>query len=264
MSEQIARPHVQQALASVTAEMKGVGKDQHNKEQNYDFRGIDDMLKVLHPLLGKHGVVIVPDVAERLYEERVSNRGATGHCSHLHVRYRIYGPAGDFVEASTWGEGLDYGDKATNKAMTAAYKYLLFELFAISDPTEDPDRESPEGGKPRRAARAAEVSPEDQVKVDYLRDEVRRMLRDMATTYKPTKAEMEAAGSPEAVHALVLEAYTRFRADEDAALRGKEPGELPLQPGDEAPILVGCPRCAVKVPTGELAEHLGIEHEGEK
>ena len=42
-------------------------------------------------------------------------------------------------------------------------------------------------------------------------------------------------------------------------------GELPLQPGDEAqPIMVSCPRCSVKVPTGELAEHLGIEHEGEK
>ena len=110
----------------------------------------------------------------------------------------------------------------------------------------------------------APTPPEDQVRADYLREEVRWMLRNIPQARKPTKKEMEAAGDPEAVHALVLAAYEASRAEEDAALRG-EPGELPLKPGDDVhPLLVSCPRCGEKVPTGELAEHLGIEHEGEK
>ena len=63
---------------------------------------------------------------------------------------------------------------------------------------------------------------------------------------------------------LTPEEYASVTVQEPAeATPALEAGELPLRPGDEAlPIMVTCPRCAVKVPTGELAEHLGIEHEG--
>jgi hypothetical protein len=36
--------------------------------------------------------------------------------------------------ARTFGEAMDSGDKATNKAMSAAYKYVTFQTFCI--PTE--------------------------------------------------------------------------------------------------------------------------------
>ena len=128
----------------------------------------------------------------------------------------------------------------------------------------EPHPESAEVPPEAEIEARAEAPREDEARTTYLRDEVRRMLRDMPTSRKPTKKAMEAAGDPEAVHALVLAAYESSRAEEDAALRG-EPGELPLGAGDAVPsILVGCPRCGEKVPTGELAEHLEIEHEGEK
>ena len=148
---------VHQAIGSIIADFEGVGKNQRNKEQGYNFRGIDDVLKVLHPLMGTHGVFMVPDVLEREYEERVSKSGTVGHCCHLHVKFTVYGPEGDSVELSTWGEGLDYGDKSTNKAATSAYKYALFELFAVSDPADDADHETPEGGRTesRSASRPA-------------------------------------------------------------------------------------------------------------
>ena len=139
-----AVPAVHQAISAVMLEMEGVGKNQRNKEQGYNFRGIDDVLKVLHPLLAKHGVVIVPNVIDREVEERTAKSGAKGFVAYLHVEYTIYGPNGDSFTASTWGEGLDYGDKATNKAMTAAFKYLLFEVFAVADPEDDADHSTPE------------------------------------------------------------------------------------------------------------------------
>ena len=41
---------------------------------------------------------------------------------------------GSVHTARTFGEAMDSGDKATNKAMSAAYKYACFQTFAI--PTE--------------------------------------------------------------------------------------------------------------------------------
>lgn len=145
------------------------------------------------------------------------------------------------AETSAWGRAIVAALRSESKSVASAEEVR----------NRKADREQP-----------APVPPEDQVRIDYLRDEVRQMLREIPMARKPTKKAMEAAGSPEDVHALVKAAYEASRAEEDAALRG-EPGELPLKPGDDVqPLLVSCPRCAVKVPTGELAEHLGIEHEG--
>ena len=67
----------------------------------------------------------------------------------------------------TFGEAMDSGDKATNKAMSAAYKYAALQAFAI--PTEgDNDTENhtheiqPEQQKP-----TFEKIPENQV-IDFI------------------------------------------------------------------------------------------------
>jgi hypothetical protein len=137
---------IHQAVSAIIGEMSGIGKNQRNKDQGYNFRGIDDVLKELHPLFARHGVFFAPTVLERIYEERISAKGNVGHICHLHVAYKVYGPMGDFIEISTWGEGLDYSDKCTNKAMTAAFKYAMFELFAIADPDDDADHNTEDGG----------------------------------------------------------------------------------------------------------------------
>lgn len=62
------------------------------------------------------------------------------------MKYDICAEDGSRVSSIIYGEGMDMGDKATNKAMAIAYKYLCFQVFCI--PTEemtDPDAESLEG-----------------------------------------------------------------------------------------------------------------------
>lgn len=155
---------VHQAIGEIIAELEPVGKTGYNREQKYAFRGIDAVLQALHPLLARFGVFIVPDVLEHRYEERTSKSGTVGHCALLHVAFTIYGPTGDSISLSTWGEGLDYSDKATNKAMTAAFKYALFQTFAICDPAEDGDSYTPEG----QGQRQLEPPPRAAALVDYL------------------------------------------------------------------------------------------------
>jgi hypothetical protein len=119
-------------VGKVLADLPAIGKNQRNGQQGYSFRGIDDVLDALNPILSDYGVFILPSVLERVAEVRTTNNNKPLYTVHLHVAFRIYGPGGDHVEGSAWGEGTDSGDKATSKAMTMAFKYFLFEAFAIS------------------------------------------------------------------------------------------------------------------------------------
>lgn len=169
---------VHEALGRILAELPAIGKTQENKEQHFMFRGIDDVLNALNPLLSKYGVFYVPDVLDRVPSLRTTRGGGTMYEVNLHVRFTFYGPAGDSVQASGWGEGTDMGDKSTNKAMTNAMKYVLFQTFAIATAEQsemDNDRTSPEpttaGGPP-----PAEVVPATEKQVVAILDRLRPLL----------------------------------------------------------------------------------------
>lgn len=125
---------------------EGITKNRKNTQQNYNFRGIDDVYNALSPLLAKHGLCILPRILTRHCEERQTKSGGT--MSYVTVEAEF-----DFVCAKdgsshvvrTFGEAMDSADKATNKAMSAAYKYAAFQAFAI--PTEgdnDADAHTPQ------------------------------------------------------------------------------------------------------------------------
>jgi hypothetical protein len=127
-------PAVYSAIAAVMGDLakSGISKDQTNTFDKYKFRGIDDVYNALAPLLSKHGLLILPRVTERTSEERTSKNGGAVFYVTVAVEF-------DFVAASdgsthtirAYGEAMDRGDKGTNKAMTAAYKYACFEAFCI-------------------------------------------------------------------------------------------------------------------------------------
>ena len=129
--------NVYQAINAVQADLvkSGIGKDSTNTYDNYKFRGIDAVYNALSPLLAKHGLCVLPRMVSRICEERASQKG--GALFYVTVEAEF-----DFVSAEdgskhtvrTFGEAMDRGDKATNKAMSAAYKYAAFQAFAI--PTE--------------------------------------------------------------------------------------------------------------------------------
>lgn len=136
-----------QRMIHVINELPAIGKTQRNREQGFMFRGHDDVMNALNPLLAKWGVFVVPDVLERETNTRQTSRGSTMYEVNLHVRFTFYGAAGDSFTASGWGEGTDMGDKATNKAMTGAMKYVIAQTFALATAETsdaDSDHTSPE------------------------------------------------------------------------------------------------------------------------
>lgn len=134
---------VYKAINAVQSELakEGITKSRRNQQQGYNFRGIDDVFNALSPLLAKHGLCIMPRILSRECVERQTAKG--GLLFYVTVEAEF-----DFISAEdgskhtvrNYGEAMDSADKATNKAMSAAYKYAALQTFAI--PTEadnDPD-----------------------------------------------------------------------------------------------------------------------------
>ena len=150
---------VYKAINAIQADLakEGITKNRKNQQQGYNFRGIDDVFNALSPLLAKHGLCILPRILTRHCDERQSKNG--GVMSYVTVEAEF-----DFVCASdgskhvvrTFGEAMDSADKATNKAMSAAYKYAAFQAFAI--PTEgdnDADAHTPQPAPKQHPPRQA-------------------------------------------------------------------------------------------------------------
>ena len=146
------------AICAVMEDIGAVGKNGINKTQGFKYRGIDAVMNALSPAMIKHKVFCVPELLEQTREERQSAKGNLLIYSICRMRYRFFTTDGSFVDAVTVGEGMDSGDKATNKAMAVAFKYACFQTFCI--PTEelmdDPDKESPEAKGRKKPAKATE------------------------------------------------------------------------------------------------------------
>lgn len=134
------------AIADVTSDLAaiGVGKTRYNEQQRYRFRGIDDVFNALAPLLAKHRLSIIPRMLTRSVIERTTKSGGVLFYVTVEAEFTFAADDGSTVIARTFGEAMDSGDKATNKAMSAAYKYAALMTFAIPTEAHDPDAETHE------------------------------------------------------------------------------------------------------------------------
>ena len=125
------------AISEVAKELAqiGIAKSSKNQMQGFNFRGIDAVYNALAPLLAKHQLCILPRCIERICVERTNAKGTALFYVTVKAEFDIVAIDGTKHTVSTYGEAMDSGDKATNKAMSAAYKYAAFQTFCI--PTEE-------------------------------------------------------------------------------------------------------------------------------
>ena len=149
-----------------------IGKDSVNKTQGFKYRGIDAVYNALNPVMSDLGLFITPEILDHRREERrthkVDNNGNNYESvlmfSILTIKYTMYAPDGSNVSCVVVGEGMDSGDKASNKAMSIGLKYACFQLFMI--PTEDlvdPDAECHEVTSGARTPAAPKQAKQETV-----------------------------------------------------------------------------------------------------
>ena len=188
---------IYEAINNVMQEIGVVGKGKKS-QQGYMYRGIDAVMNALSPALIKHKVFVVPEVLEQTREERQTSKGGLLIYSICKIKYTFYDASdGSYVEAVVIGEGMDSGDKATNKAMSIAFKYACFQVFCI--PTEemiDPDQEGHDVA-PKQESQGTSQGTQDapqepkkasQKQIDYIM-QIAQDIDGMLKYYKIDKIE---------------------------------------------------------------------------
>ncbi len=156
-----------QKMAAITAELKAVEKDltvQTTKSSSYKAVSEKAILDAVKPLEEKYGVYSFPVSREVLesnliqsdsvYEDAKGNKTTTGKTSYMTRIKTVYRFVNvdrpeDFLETTTFAEGIDSQDKGSGKAMTYSDKYALMKSYKIStgeDVDEGTDAEVLEKG----------------------------------------------------------------------------------------------------------------------
>lgn len=143
------KKNIFETINAVMEEIGAVGKNSRNEKQKYMYRGVDDVMNALNPAFTKHKLFMVPEVVSQKREERQTANEKNLIYSVLSVKYTFYAEDGSSIYTIVPGEGMDSGDKASNKAMSAAFKYACFQTFCIpTEEMQDPDAETPPPSKP--------------------------------------------------------------------------------------------------------------------
>ncbi len=167
------------AVCAVTAGIDAVPKTRDAREGNYKYRGIDDVIQALHPLLAEHSVVILPCLRMWSSDEWTGYKHGEFNPwtrTSVLVDYQVIGPDGCTVVMTAVGEGIDNSDKGVGKAMSYAFKAFVSQLFSI--PTDDPAMDNEHAAAPAEDD-AAEVTR----RMDDLRTRCRELVETLDTNF---------------------------------------------------------------------------------
>lgn len=146
------------------SEIGHIAKDQKNTHQRFNFRGIDQFMNKLNPILVANKVVIQTECLEsnismETTTDKHGNPRLQSHCI-VKMKYSFFCcEEGDKFTCIFPGEAIDFGDKSMNQAMSVALKYCIAQTFCVptEDTSDDPDAKSPQHGNPAPKKQDEEV-----------------------------------------------------------------------------------------------------------
>ena len=153
--------NIYKKMSAITAELTAVAKNLNVGigKAAYKAVGEADVLAAVKPLEEKHGVYSYPysrKIAEAdlvtttsEYQGKVTEK--TNRYLRIETVYRFVNidNPDEYIDITTYGDGIDSQDKAVGKAMTYSDKYALLKAYKIIT-GEDPDQFNLEEGKTER------------------------------------------------------------------------------------------------------------------
>jgi hypothetical protein len=113
---------IHSAMLAVMADVPAISKDKLNQGQGFKFRGIDQVYSALHGIMSRHGIYMTSEVLNATSEDRQTKGGNSLIYRIITIRYTFHAADGSSVSTEVVGEGMDSGDKASNKAFAVAHK----------------------------------------------------------------------------------------------------------------------------------------------
>lgn len=192
-----------QRVSAITAELRTVAKNltvQTGKNNSYKAVSERDILDAVKPLEEKYGVYSYPvrrNVLEsNLLESENSFTDAKGNTTvtkkttfmtRIDTVYRFVNidKPDEYIDTTTFAEGIDAQDKGSGKAMTYADKYALMKAYKIST-GDDPDQTASEDTEYKKATPTQKPAPKPKTPRDLLIDKLNEKGIDI-TVYAQEK-----------------------------------------------------------------------------
>lgn len=140
-----------QAWSRVRRDVRAIGKGERYSANGtqYMFRGVETAINAFSPVTLRHGVNVIPVEKSTEYFETNTSRGNRQVDCRVTVKWRIYGPNGDYFESASCGQALDTQDKACAKAQSVAFRVFLYEAGMIPTHEVDPEYTAHDRGEAR-------------------------------------------------------------------------------------------------------------------
>ena len=155
-----------QKLSAITAELSTVAKNLEVGfgQSKYKAVGEADVLRAVKPLEEKHGVYSYPCSRQIIESGTIENAGQNGTVKkslfeRIETVYRFVNTENpsEYIDITTYGDGIDSQDKSVGKAMTYADKYALLKAYKIIT-GDDPDQEESGDLKSQNIQKSAKPS----------------------------------------------------------------------------------------------------------
>ena len=59
---------IYQAIIGVMSDIGVIGKEKRNTQQGFKYRGVDDVMNALQPVMVQHGLFVVPEIIDQKRE----------------------------------------------------------------------------------------------------------------------------------------------------------------------------------------------------
>ena len=170
-----------QRLSAITLELSTVAKNLEvgTGKSQYKAVGEADVLREVKPLEAKHGVYSYP-YSRRIIEsgtienekidyqtkEKIVQKSLFERIETIYRFVNVDNPT-EYIDITTYGDGIDIQDKSVGKAMTYGDKYALMKAYKIITGV-DPDAKPSESLKGLQTKPAKPVSEETIAKCNEL------------------------------------------------------------------------------------------------
>lgn len=123
--------NIYQKIHAIMADIDYIQKGPKKAAGMYTYVSHDAVSEAIHPLLVKHGVVVIPSVKEMHQDGNRTSMIVT-------VKFVNIDKPDDCFVVESRGYGIDTGDKGPGKCMSYAVKYALLKTFCL-ETGDDPD-----------------------------------------------------------------------------------------------------------------------------
>ena len=147
----MAEMNIFQRMSAITQEISTVAKNLNvdTGKSSYKAVGEADVLAAVKPIEAKHGVYSYPYKRVIVDSGEMVSQTKYGERKQLFMRvatvYRFVNmdKPEEYIDITTYGDGVDTQDKAPGKAMTYGDKYALLKAYKIQT-GDDPDQNASE------------------------------------------------------------------------------------------------------------------------